>query len=286
MRGCVRVLAIAVVLLCVAPLGGARADARTDYLLRVLSTSDQFRVRAQAALALSRVTADDAVVAGLTGALRDAHPAVRGSAVASLEALRASQAVDAIRPLTRDPEAAVRSAAQRAVTALGAAARTTNPTTNPNTNTTVTLGTQGTPRYYVALATPSSVGNAVDAASLQRLRASVVQSVSGIPGVIVAPEGESAAQARQAVTQRRLLGYHVDPAIIALTETGGTTQVRISVTLSTHPSRDMRTIMSARAEARGSGPGIRDQLITAALARALSGLSQALDAAAQRDGNR
>ena len=67
----------------------AQADARHDYLLRLLRNSNAFRVRAQAALSLGQLESTRKSVAALERAVRDRHPAVRVSAIASLRRLGA-----------------------------------------------------------------------------------------------------------------------------------------------------------------------------------------------------
>src|SRR5689334_15704301 len=63
---------------------GALADARSDYLVRLLAGSTQFRVRAQAAISLGSVEPAASVVSALSKALSDEHPAVRAAAANSL----------------------------------------------------------------------------------------------------------------------------------------------------------------------------------------------------------
>ena len=72
--------AVAALLLVAGPV---HADARTDYLVRLLQNSSTFRVRAQAALSLGRIENDSKVVKALSRALDDDHPAVRTAAASS-----------------------------------------------------------------------------------------------------------------------------------------------------------------------------------------------------------
>jgi len=96
----------------------AEAQARTDYLIRLLSTSDAFRVRAQAAISLGRVEADSRIVGALSEALGDEHPAVRTAAAASLERLSDPSALAALRSHQRDRDSSARRAIRRAIAAL------------------------------------------------------------------------------------------------------------------------------------------------------------------------
>ncbi len=73
----------------------AEDSARTEVLLRVLSTSPSFRVRVQAAMALSHMPAEPRTVAALKQATSDPHPSVREACVAALGVLK--------EPAQRDP---------------------------------------------------------------------------------------------------------------------------------------------------------------------------------------
>ena len=59
------------------------ADARSDYLIRLLRGSSQFRVRAQAAISLGNTDPSAEVLAALSLSLKDEHPAVRAAAATS-----------------------------------------------------------------------------------------------------------------------------------------------------------------------------------------------------------
>ena len=84
-------------LLCWLLTSMALADARTDFLMRMLATSTQFRVRAQAALALGAQSGIKDVVPALTSALKDEHPAVRAACAAALERLGDPSAIPALK---------------------------------------------------------------------------------------------------------------------------------------------------------------------------------------------
>ncbi len=263
----------------------AHADARTDYLVRLMGTSTQFRVRAQAALALAPAApTDGAVTQALVRALRDEHPAVRAAAVSSLQSRNDVSVLDALRAAKTDRDRSVASAAARAVTALERTARATRPST-PSTNT----GTDTTPppsngraRFYVGVATPATTAS-LSPAVLSSARSFIVQNVTQIPGVQIAPATESNAAARRVIQDRRLVGYYLDVSITSVEERpGGALRAAVSVIVNTYPGRDMRSILQGAATVSGSGAGdeARQQAIEAALTGALRRLPQALDASA------
>lgn len=87
-------------------------SAQTIYLIKLLQSSSQFRVRAQAAISLGLVEKSPAARHALTAALQDSHPAVRAAAATSLGRIGDSNHVTALRKLGVDPEGPVRNAAR------------------------------------------------------------------------------------------------------------------------------------------------------------------------------
>lgn len=262
------------------PTATSLADARTDYLIRLLSTSSTFRVRAQAALSLGRMDASSDIVNALSAALRDPHPAVRTAAAASLEQLGDASALDALRRVRSDRDATVRSAVARAIRALERVART-----RPRSEPVPSEPSGGQARYYVGVGTPgTTVG--VDRRVLDAVRRFLVERVGQIDGVVVAPEDESSRQAQRVLRSRRLSGYFLDSSIVQVEERNGGTRAVVSVIVGTYPGRDMRVILQGAATVQGGGSGaqVQQQAIEGALTGALRRLPQALAASDARDG--
>ncbi|MCS6800138.1 MAG: HEAT repeat domain-containing protein [Myxococcota bacterium] len=86
-------------------------------LVRLLRTSEDFRVRVRAAFALGTAR-DPIAVAALEQALADPNPAVRAAAAASLARVGSTSSVPALQRATRDSSAAVRMQAERAIRAI------------------------------------------------------------------------------------------------------------------------------------------------------------------------
>jgi hypothetical protein len=246
-------------------------DQRVDYLVRLLQTSDQFRVRAQAAISLGRVEASAPVIAALTTALRDDHPAVRTASASSLERLADPSALDALQPLKRDRDPAVRRAATAAVRTLERIARTA-PREDPTPST-------GTALYYVGIGNPGAQGNAANAATLRRAKEILARLARELEGVEVAPDGETNAAAQRVIQRRNLTGYYLDSSVVSLGEAGGGTRAVVSVILNTYPGRDMRAILQGSATVPGAtGPAAQEQALEGALRGALRRLPQAMAA--------
>lgn len=101
-------------------------------LIRTLATASDFRLRAQAAIALG-ASGDANVAPHLVRALRDTNPAVRSVAASSLGRVASRDALPPLRAALRDSSASVRAQAQRAIAAIEARPRAT--ATTPATAT-------------------------------------------------------------------------------------------------------------------------------------------------------
>lgn len=248
--------------------GIASADARSDYLIRLLQGSSQFRVRAQAAISLGSVGPSAEVVAALSVGLADEHPAVRAAAANSLGKLADPKALPALRKLSRDPEAPVRSAASSAITALESSARRTG-------SQVAAPQPSGPPRYYVAVARPSTRVTELGTGDLAKAEQTLRDRLAEIDGVVLAQSGETVATARDVLKARKLKGYYIESSITSVEQKSGGTRVAVSVILATYPDRSIRAMMQGAATAIG-GADQREQATTSALKSALNQLPSAL----------
>lgn len=258
----VAVLAIAVT---------AFADARTDYLVRMLSSAPTFRVRVQAAISLGSVRTEPAVIQALTGALADEHPAVRAAAAAALERHGDPSVLPALRELSRDREAAVRRAVGRAIARLERIERS-----QPRTRGVPSSGAEPRTeaRYYVAVGRPGSRVRGVSRETLSQLRGFIARQAESVSGVQIAPENERAAAAKRVLRERGLVGFYLDSSIVELEERpGGGVRARVSVVVQTYPDRNIRSMLNGSATVTaGSGEAARRAAIEGALRGALRGL--------------
>lgn len=283
---CLALAGIAAVATIGAPL--VLAQARTEYLVRMLRTSTQFRVRLQAALSLGAL-GDSAAVPALVEALRDDEAAVRTAAAASLERIGdpSPAAITALRALSRDPEASVQAAGRRALRALEQAARS-RPSTPPTTPATSGGGGGGAgSRYYVGLGNMGSKVAGVTPATLARLRDTMRSHVSGISGVVLAPDGESSSAATRAIRDRRLTGFYLDGALVSLAPSAGGLRAEVSVIVGTYPGRDIRVMLRGAATVQGvdvsstrARQTAENQAIDAAVRSAVRRLGEAFESSA------
>lgn len=258
----------------------AWADARSDYLIRALRTSDMFRVRARAAISLGTAQADPAVVGALSAALGDDHHTVRAAAASSLERLGDPSALRALRRAARDSDPRVRTAVGRAVAALERIQRTQPRRRGvPNSGGSAPAANA---RFYVAVGRPGTKVRTVSRGVLDSAREFTQGLVRGTAGVRLAPDSERPRAAQQVMRQDSLVGYYLDISIVAIEDRpNGGLRARVSVVVQTYPGRNVRSMLNGAATVMGaSGDSARQQAIEGALRGALRGLPQAMEASA------
>lgn len=279
--GCLRVGAAAILgfLFIISFEQGASANGRTGYLIRLLQSSDAFRVRVQAALSLGRVEGDPEVVRALSDALSDDHPAVRTAAAASLERLADPSALPALKARQKERDAGARRAINRAITALERVARTRPRSTGGSSSGRATRGG----RFYVGVGVPGAVAGRLDRATLERTRAFLVSQVRAIDGVQIAPPDESRRDAERVLSKGSLSGFYLDSSITKVEQTPQGLRVAVSIVINTYPGRSMRAMLNGAATVPGgSGDADRQLAIEGAIRSALRRLPQALEASAGR----
>jgi hypothetical protein len=265
------VLALLALLVVASPIGAppspAQADARSDYLIRLLQTSSTFRVRAQAALSLGRVDAAPEVVAALSEALEDEHASVRTAAAASLAELEEPDALPALRSARNDRDRTVRNTVRSAIRKLEPIARRAAREDQAG----------GDARFYVGVGMPGSRVDDVDASDREALRDWLRGRVGSMDGVLLAPADEAPAAAARVVRRRRLTGYFIDSSVVSVRTTEVGVRAEVSVVVNTYPGRSVRAMLSGAATVQGAsdGPTTRLQAIRGALSGALRRLPEA-----------
>lgn len=251
-----------------------RADARTDYLVKLLETSQTYRVRAQAAIALGRSVPDAQVIKALVGALRDENGSVRAAAASSLGRVGDASAVAPLEAARRDADPGVRAAAVTALAQLARDGRTR--TERPESIVEPSLP-GGAARFYVGVGRPGAAVELEDRI-LEHAHEFIRQRVGELEGVALAPESETPAAARAVLKQRKLSGYYLDSSVVRVENNGAGMRAVVSVIVGTYPGRDMRVILQGAATVQGGGSteSMRVQAIEGALSGALRRLPQAL----------
>lgn len=249
------------------------ADARSDYFGGVLRESPSFRLRAQAALSLGRMSPSSEVVSALSRALtRDRSAAVRSAAATALGRLGERSAIGVLRRGGRDRDSGVAQAARAALASLERA---------PDRGGPVGVGS----RYYVGVGATGAANSSVGPGLLSTAADFLRGRVGAIDGVVLAPPRESSAQVRRALRSRSLAGYFIDSSVVRVEDRDGGVRVEVSLIVNTYPGRDMRAILNGSATVRGStGERARRRAMEGAFTGALRRLPQALAAADARGG--
>ena len=239
----------------------ARGDGRTTFLIDRLR-SDDFRVRAQAALALG-ATNDDAAVQPLCGALSDGSDVVRQAVAAALKRLGKSSAVGCMKArLSVEPNADVKLQLTRAIEGLESSGG----------------GGGGAPRnvanakFYVSVA----VSNNSTGHDGNKILGTITSKLDSLGTYQLAPRAETPDAARGVIARRNLKGYYLAvSAELSDTDRGLKALVRIAVF--SYPGRDLRGEVAPYAIASGAkkgDTGTEDSLLTAVAERAVEQFSQ------------
>ncbi len=267
---CARILLCAVLALTIFRPSAAWADDRTVFLIDRLKYppspghSDDFRVRASAALALGSGN-DDAAVPPLCQALADPNDAVRSAVAAALGRLARAASVDCLKArLATDSSPGVKTQIQKALDAISSGASSV-PKAVPNA------------KFYVAL---SAVANATGRAQvdIDRIVLTAVRGkLDSLAKYQLAPANESADAARAVVARRNLKAYFLSLAVDKFDYSDGNLRVRVKVAVSSYPGNDLKGEVPAGITQTGVSPGDKaseDNLMGMAAARAIELFAQ------------
>jgi hypothetical protein len=212
-------------LLFFAFLRESQADPRTGFLVQQLKTSDDFRVRTQAALALG-ASGDDAAVKPLCDALADDNDLVKQSAAAALGKLGKGGGLPCLQTaLAKEKAAGPKKQMQKAVDALAGTAAPPPP--GPDS------------KYYVAIEVTNKTKRKLD--EVESIVRSVMQSkLLRKTGYAVAPKGESSAAAGKVVKSNKLAGYYLIASVEEPIYDGGNLMQTVRVSMWTYPTKALK----------------------------------------------
>jgi hypothetical protein len=226
MKKCVPVLA-ALLLGALTSSQAVRAEPRTGHLVKQLKTSDDFRVRTQAALALG-ASGDDAAVKPLCDALSDENESVKVAAAAALGKLAKPAGLPCLQAaLVKEKAGSTKTQMQKSIDTLKGGGVPAPPPPGADS------------KYYVAIEVTNKTKR--PAAEVETIVRGAMQSkLLGKAGYAVAPKGETAAQGGNVVKSKKLKGYYliatVEPPVY---EGGNLTQV-VRVSMWTYPGKALQ----------------------------------------------
>jgi hypothetical protein len=258
------------VVMLLAPLG-VRADSRTNFLIDRLryppsaGQSDDFRIRAQAALALG-ASNDDAAVQPLCDALSDPNDAVRSSVAAALGRLGRPSGADCLKArLGSESSASVKGQIQKAIDSIAGGSSGGPPRNVANA------------RFYVALA-PVANSTGRPQSDIDRIVLGAVRAkLDALGKYQLAPSGESADGARAVISARNLKAYYLSISVPAFDYSNGNLRVRVKIAISSYPGKDLRGEVGPGMTQTGVNPGDRsseDNLMGMVTAQAVDQFAQ------------
>jgi hypothetical protein len=206
----------------------ALAEATLDFLVQQLKTSDDYRVRTQAALALGK-SGSDGAVAPLCEALRDPNLSVDVAAAAALGKLSKPASERCLQDaLAKATAPSLKAQIEKSIAAVGQTQMSgSGSSIGPDT------------RYYVAVqVTNKTTRSEGDIDSLVRVAAR--NKILGAKGYAVAPKDEMPGAGAQLVKSKKLKGYllivTVDPPVYS----GGDLTQAVRVSMWTYPGKALQ----------------------------------------------
>lgn len=243
----------------------ALADSRTAFLAERLK-ADDFRVRANAALALGATNDDDAVQP-LCGALSDSNEVVRQSAAAALKRLAKPSSMTCMKArLAVETSDAVKLQITRAIESLP-------PPPPPPSNgggglnpPKVVAGA----KYYVWIA-PIQHNTGRPQAQIDAVVGNALQAKLESLGYQVAPRAETPDAARKVMSDRKITKGFMLSITVNVTNNGASSTVQMRMSIASYPGK----AILADANAGGSGPATSvDDMLAAGSATLVTSLNK------------
>lgn len=192
-----------------------------DKQIGLLRSSEDFRVRTQAALALG-ASSQKKAVEPLCQALADNNRTVRIAAASALARLQLGGKECLQKHLASEQNQSVKTSIERALARLGGS----GPTIDSST------------KYYVAIGTAGNDSNAKDAPS--RVRSAMESAAKALGGYAVAPEGESPTQAKALLSKHSSVkGFYLAPKVAKPKYQDGKLTISLSVAMLSYPDKVM-----------------------------------------------
>lgn len=264
------VITVATVLL---PARVASADESPDFYLQKLKSSDDFRVRVQAALALGK-KGDASFASPLCDAMGDSNEAVRAASAGALGKLtRGAGATCLADKLSTEKNADVRATIEKSLKDAKSSAGGDSGG-----------GSGAVPanaKFYVAIGDTNNKTKRGKDEIDQIVKSALSSKLQTMSGYAVAPRGESAAKAKSVMQSKRLKGFQLLTTVEPPDYSGGSLTVKVRVVLTTYPGKDVKGEFTNKLTQSGTpteDKASEDELIKMNLERALDSFQKVVAA--------
>ncbi len=239
---------------------GAWAKSDVDKQIALLRTSEDFRVRTQAALSLG-ASHDKRALVPLCHGLGDTNRTVRIAAASGIARLNLGGKACLERRLEAEKDAKVKASIRRALDQLaGGGAEEAGPVID------------GSTKYYIALGPASKKPEVAGA-----VRSAMAKQAGELDGYAVAPKAETAAEARKVLAKYEgVKAFYLAPKVQKRYSDGNLT-VKISVAMLTYPDKAVLGQFSVKLTQQGVSepdPEAEKELIALAAESAMQKFAQ------------
>ncbi len=239
-------LAVDAVVLGLCP-GPALAEPQVGYLIEQLRTSEDYRVRTQAALGLG-ASGDDAAVKPLCDALGDGNASVKVAAAAALGKLGKPAAVPCLKAAqTRESSSGIKAQIEKSIATLGSAGSSAAGAPAPPPPGADT-------KVYVAIQVTNKTSR--PAAEVDALvRAAMQDKILAKKGYAVAPKNETVAQGGQIVKSKNLRGFFLVATVEPPVYGSGDLSQMVRVSMWSYPGKALQGEFSPKLTQSGTPKG-------------------------------
>ncbi len=279
-------LLVASMVLTSAPRSATSGEKETAAATKVLTQSDDFRLRVDAALRLGN-SGDPKARKPLEEALSDAHPSVRQAAASALSKLGDAAAIPALEArVKKEANAPTKAALKKAIEELkqGGTGSATSPTGGPVWEKT---------KYVVKLNKVQNLSGVRGDALAAVLESSARSKLAAIPGVYVLPAGPTAATELTTATSKGLPVMGVDATVVSLESStlAGDLKVQAKVSLTLTKLQVIKAAIEGSASTVGSATSsknpssvmkLQDMAVDGAVISAMAKTPNALKVAAEK----
>lgn len=223
--------------------GVAGAAPKVSQLIEQLKTSDDFRVRTQAALALG-ASGDDAAVRPLCDALGDSNVAVKVASAAALGKLGKQAGLPCLKAaVARETSAPVKAQVEKSIALLEqASGPAAPPPPGPDA------------KYYVAIQVTNKTSR--PAAEVDAIVRSAMQAkLLAKKGYAVAPKPETPAEGKKIVAAKKLKGFYLLVVVDAPVYAGGDLTQALRVSLWSYPDKALQGEFTPKLTQSGTPKG-------------------------------